>query len=165
MLSDLLAGRGAFLGHSLHVLGGCRPHGADGWHLRLLLGLNLPLVCDLWHFVVLRIRTLPAVDSGSVGVHGWVPRGDRPLPTAEATRTGAELVSRRRFPETTLPDRGRRGIPDTALRHELPDVLAGGWARQQRLREELGNLAIGHEWMHANLVEGGPRAWVSGQDS
>lgn len=88
LLSDLLPGRCAFLGHSLDVFRRSGSHGRNRWHLRrLLLRLHLSLVRNLRHLVALRILSLSAVNAWSVGVHRWITLCHRSLSTVQSSRT------------------------------------------------------------------------------
>lgn len=48
-----------------------------------------------------------------------------------------------------------------ALRDELSDVLARRRTSQQGLRKYFGDLAVGHERMHHDLVQGGPSCRIT----
>lgn len=133
LLTNLLTSRRAFLRHSLYVF---RRRWSD-WRNRrhlgcLLLRLHLPLISYLWHFVALGILSLSAVNARSIGVNGRITLGHWSLTTIQSSGTRPKLVSRSSLFQATRSC-ARRLVTHSSLRNELSNVLARGWASQERL--------------------------------
>lgn len=108
--------------------------------------------------------TLSAVDARPICVNCRVALRHWSLATVQSSRARSELVSGSRLLKAARTDAGRL-VAHAALGHELANVLARGRASQKRLGQELWNLAIGHERMHANLVQRWSRCRVARQNS